>query len=393
MNQPPRFVLTFPRYGGTPLGVVLLILMATTLTGCTKPEPVAAAIRPVLLTQVLPGSGTQTAMFAGEVKPRYESDLAFRIGGKIVSRGVDAGARVRKGQVLARLDPADLALQTESAEAQVAAARVDHEFAQAELNRHENLLKQKFISASALDAKRNAMKATQAKLEQTQANLAVTRNQAAYAQLLAPEDGVITAVAAEAGQVVAAGQLVMRYAREREREVEIAVPEARIAEVQQAQQIAVMLAADPDTRYRGQVREVSPAVDPVTRTFAVRVSVIDPTPAMQWGMTAKVVLADAGSGTASLLPSTALHQASDGRPALWVYDPAIGTVSLRPVAITQYREDGVVIAAGLTAGEWVVATGANKLHEGQQVRPYVGAGRPVPPEPTVPAAAATARVN
>jgi len=396
MNRSPHVLLIFQRYNGMPLGVVLLILLATTLTGCTKHEPTTAAIRPVLLTQVVPGSGAQTAIFAGEVKPRYESGLAFRIGGKIVSRSVDVGARVRKSQVLARLDPADLALQTEAAEAQVAAARVDHEFAQAELDRHENLLKQKFISASALDAKRNAMKAAQAKLEQAQANLAVTRNQTAYAQLLAPEDGVITAVTAEAGQVVAAGQLVMRYAREREREVEIAVPEARIAEVQQAQQaqqIAVVLAADPDTRYRGQVREVSPAVDPVTRTFAVRVSVIDPAPTMQWGMTAEVVLADVGSETASLLPATALYQASDGRPALWVYDPVVGTVSLRPVEIAQFREDGVVIAAGLRAGEWVVATGANKLHEGQQVRPYAGAGRPVPPDPTAPAAATTARAS
>jgi len=362
---------------------VLLLLTSAALgaVGCTKQEAVAPQVRPVLLTQVTAGSAAATAVFAGEVKPRYESDLAFRIGGKIVARAVDAGARVHQGQVLARLDPADVALQAESAQAQVAAAQVDSEFARAEFDRYENLLKQKFISASALDAKRNAMKASQARLEQAQANLAVTRNQAAYAVLVAPADGVITAVAAEAGQVVAAGQVVMRHAREDEREVVIAVPEARIDELRHADPIRVVLVADPGTSSRGQVREVSPAVDPVTRTFTVRVAVIDPPPAMQWGMTANVVLADHEAGTASLLPSTSVYQAVDGRPAIWVYDPARGRVSLRPVVIAQYREDGVLVAAGLAAGEWVVATGANKLHEGQQVRPYEGTGRPIPPTP------------
>ncbi|WP_295446987.1 efflux RND transporter periplasmic adaptor subunit [uncultured Thiodictyon sp.] len=369
----------------------LIILAAVTLAvaGCGKPAPIADVIRPVLLTQVVLGSGTETALFAGEVKPRYESDLAFRIGGKIVARAVDAGARVRKGAVLARLDPADVALQTEAAQAQVAAAQVDADFAKAEFDRYENLLKQNFISASALDAKRNAMKASHAKLDQAQANLAVTQNQAAYATLIAPEDGVITTVTAEAGQVVAAGQVVMRHARDSEREVVIAVPEGRIDELKAADSITVVLAADPATSYRGRVREVSPAVDPVTRTFTVRVTVVDPAPAMQWGMTANVILADGGAATASLLPSTALYQALDGRAALWVYDPITGHVSLRPVTIAQYREDGVVIAAGLAAGEWVVATGANKLHEGQKVRPYEEAGRPAPPPP----AAATARAN
>jgi RND family efflux transporter MFP subunit len=319
------------------------------------------------------------------MKPRYESDLAFRIGGKIVARTVDAGARVRKDQVLARLDPADVTLQAESAQAQATAARVDYEFAQAEFQRYENLHRQKAISASQLDAKLNAMKASRARSEQAQANLAVTQNQATYTALRAPEDGVITAVTAEVGQVVAAGQAVMRYARETEREVAISVPEARIDDLKSAQQISVVLLAEPDTAYRGKVREVSPGVDPVTRTFSVRVSVLDSPPAMQWGMTAKVLFAE-GQSSASLLPATALYQALDGRPAIWVYDTAAGRVSLRPVVVSQYREDGVVITDGLVAGEWVVATGANKLYEGQRVRPYEVAGRPVPPRPTGPGA-------
>ena len=280
--------------------------------------------------------------------------------------------------MLARLDPADVGLQAQAAQAQVAAAQTEFDFARAEFQRYQTLLEQKFISASALDAKRNAMNSNRAKLEQAKANLAVTQNQAAYATLVAPEDGVITAVTAEAGQVVGAGQVVMRHARETEREVAIAVPEARLAELTRAEQMLVVLVAEPNKAYRATVREIAPAVDPVTRTFAVRVSVADPAPALQWGMTANVVLAARGAQSASLLPSTSVYQTVDGKPAVWVFDPAAGRVSLRPVTIAQYREDGIVIGSGLAAGEWIVATGANKLHEGQHVRPYEAAGRPSP---------------
>jgi len=358
--------------------ILLISAAALMVAACGKPETVADATRPVVLSQVVAGSGGETSVFAGEVKPRYESDLAFRIGGKIVERFVDAGAHVRKGQVLARLDPADVGLQAEAARAQVAAAQNEYDFAKAEYGRYQTLLEQKFISASALDAKRNAMNTNAAKLEQAKANLSVTRNQAAYATLVAPEDGVITAVTAESGQVVAAAQVVMRHARETEREVAIAVPEARISELGRASRIAVVLVAEPDKPYRAEVREISPVVDPATRTFAVRMKVADPAPALQWGMSANVVVAAAGATSASLLPATSVYHTVDGRPAVWVFDPAAGKVGLRPVVIVQYREDGVVIASGLSAGEWVVATGANKLHEGQPVRPYEAAGRPSP---------------
>jgi len=359
--------------------IPIVLAAALGAAGCAKHEPAAeAVVRPVVLAQVVAGSGGETAVFAGEVKPRYESDLAFRIPGKVVERLADAGTRVRKGQVLARLDPADVGLQAQAARAQVAAAQTEFDFARAEFQRYQTLLEQKFISASALDAKRNTMNSNRAKLEQAKANLAVTQNQAAYATLVAPEDGVVTAVTAEAGQVVGAGQVVMRHARETEREVAIAVPEARLAELSRAEQILVVLVAEPGKPYRAKVREIAPAVDPVTRTFAVRVSVIDLAPALQWGMTANVVLAARGASTESLLPSTSVYQTVDGKPAVWVFDPAAGKVTLRPVTIAQYREDGIVVGSGLAAGEWVVATGANKLYEGQHVRPYEAAGRPSP---------------
>ncbi len=148
------------------------------------------------------------------MRPRHEADLAFRIGGKLVQRDVDVGARVKRGQVLARLDPSDVALQADAAEAAVAAAETEAAYAKAEYERYQGLFRQKFVSESALDQKRNAFNSNQAEAEQARANLAFTRNQSGYATLVAPHDGVITAVGAEAGQVVAAGSPVVKLARE-----------------------------------------------------------------------------------------------------------------------------------------------------------------------------------
>lgn len=352
-------------------------LAASALAACTPPPAPPEAPRPVKLAQVVAGGTADRSVFAGEVKPRYENDLAFRIGGKIVAREVDVGARVRKGQVVARLDPADVALQAEAARAQAASARTDYEYAKAEFERYENLHAQKFVSRSALDQKRNVLDSNRARYEQAQAQLAVSRNQAAYATLVADHDGVITAVSAEAGQVVAAAQPVARLAREDEREIAISVPENRLREIQGSRALAVVLWADPAKPYAARVREIAPAVDPVTRTFAVRVSVPGADAAMQWGMTANVVV-DGGGSAAALLPPASIYHDPEGKPAVWVYDPATKTVALRNVAIGQFREDGVVVTSGVANGEWVVAAGANKLRPGQSVRPYESAAGAAP---------------
>lgn len=366
-----------------PIGILGAALALAALGGCAKQETVAEPIRPVLLAQVALGSMAETAGFAGEVKPRHETDLAFRIAGKIVARNVDIGARVRKGQVLARLDPADVALQTDAARAAVAAAETEFTYARAEFERYQNLHAQKFVSGSALDQKQNALNANRAKYEQAKAQLAVAQNQSAYATLIAPGDGVVTAITAEAGQVVAAGAPVMRLAREEEREVAISVPENRIDELKQARQIGVALWANPQKIYPARVREIAPAVDPATRTFAVRVAVVAPDAALQWGMTATVGLISEGSPQAALLPLSSLYR-KDDRPAVWIYDPATQQVALRSVVVGQYREDGVVVTQGLAAGEWVVSAGVHKLRPGQKVRPYDGgagaAASSAPPE-------------
>ncbi len=247
--------------------------LAALVAACSREAPSPEPVRPVVLARVATGALQDVAVFPGDVRPRHEADLAFRIAGKLVERNVDVGASVRRGQPLARLDPADVALQAQAQQAAVAAATTEHTFARAEFERFESLYRQRFVSASALDQKRNAMNAAAARLEQARATLAVTRNQATYATLVAPADGVITAVAAEVGQVVAVGQGVMKLAETGEREVAIAVPEHRLDELRAATHLAVALWADPRTRYPARVREIAPAVDPATRTFAVRVAV------------------------------------------------------------------------------------------------------------------------
>lgn len=360
-------------------------LATLALAACSKQEPPPEPIRPVKLAKVELGRAVDATVFAGEVKPRHESDLGFRIGGKLVSRSVDVGARVRRGQPLAGLDPTDVSLQAEASNAAVAAAKTEADYARAEFERYQDLHRQGFVSASALDQKRNAMDASRARHEQARAQQDVARNQAGYATLVADTDGVVTAVLAEAGQVVASGQPVLRLAREDEREVAIAVPENRLAELKSAKAPVVVLWARRDKAYAARLREIAPAVDAATRTFAVRMTIVDADADVRWGMTANVLIAGSGpSPTAALVPSAAIHHDASGKPAVWIYDPATRTVSLRTVTLGGYREDGTIVGEGLADGEWIVAAGAQKLRPGQVVRPWEGvapAGTPATPPP------------
>src|SRR5947207_9703112 len=355
------------------IGGAAVAITAVLLVACAKPEPTPEPVRPVQLMQVKLGGTTGTAVFAGEVKPRHEIDLGFRIGGKVIGRNVDVGARVVRGESLARLDPADAALQLDAQKAAVAAAETEYRYAKAEFDRYENLRQQKFISESALDQKRNALDANHAKWEQARSQLSVTQNQAAYATLAAPDGGVITAISVEAGQVVTAGQTVMKLAREDEREVSISVPESRMAELRAAPVLGVFLWANPQRIYAARVREISPAVDAVTRTFAVRVTILDPDPGLHWGMTANVVVPGTEAANATLLPLTSIYRKGNAS-AVWIYDEKSRTVSLRPIVVGQFREDGVIVTGGVARGEWIVTAGVHKLREGETARPYEGSG-------------------
>jgi RND family efflux transporter MFP subunit len=340
----------------------LLLLAATTLTGCGSSEAPPAANR-VVLVQSAGSAATTTGVYTGEVRARHEVDLAFRVGGKIAARLVDAGAEIKAGQPLARLDPADLELAASAARAQLSAAESEHTTARAERERYAGLLAKKFVSQAAFDAKDNAFNSAQGRLEQARAQSRISGNQAAYGTLSSEFPAIVTAVVADTGQVVGAGQTVLRVARPEEKEVAIAIPESRLAELKAAKTLVVSLWADPKLALRGELRELSPAADPATRTYAARIRIIQPPPELRLGMTARVAIGSAAE-TTLLVPLSAVIDLGQGPLVRVVKD---GKVLSRPVQVARFREDGVALNGGLEAGELVIISGAGQLVDGQAV--------------------------
>lgn len=347
---------------------VLLLALAACAAAPPPPGP-----RPALVVQPASGNGALQA-YAGEVRAREEPPLAFRIPGKLVRRLVDAGAAVRAGQALAELDPADARLQSDASRAALVSAQSDLALARAELDRYQNLAQQQLVSRSLLDTRVAALRAAEARVHQAQAQSAASGNQVGYSVLRAPRDGVISQRLAEAGEVVAAGQPVYRLAVDGEREVAIAVPEQGLERFAVGRELAVELWTQPGKRFAGRVRELAPAADPVTRTYAVRVA-FEGADRVELGQSARV-WARGEDGVGLRLPLSALTE-TRAAPAVWVVDPASLQVHRRPVRIGPFGEDGVPVLAGLRAGEWVVAAGAHLLVEGERVAPIDRDNRPV----------------
>lgn len=354
---------------------LLAATLLAPLSGCTSEASVAPPARPAIVQQPQAATTVVTDTYAGEVRARYESVLGFRIAGKVQVRNVDVGARVRKGDVLAELEPQDAELALSSAQAQVAWAKADLALAKAELDRNRAMLEKKYISQALFDARQNAYDAAAAKLKQAQAQAAVAANQTGYTALRADADGVITAVKIEVGQVVAAGQPAVTLAHDGDMDVAINVPEGRIAVFQPKQPVVVEIWARDNARQPGTVRELAPEADPTSRTYAVRVTLDDPSQ-VQLGMTARVYLNAGDEPSALLLPLAALHE-KDGKPAVWVVDTRTHAVRLAPVTIGAYREDGVTVTGGIDEKQWVVAAGVHKLSEGQVVKPVDATNKPV----------------
>jgi membrane fusion protein, multidrug efflux system len=346
---------------------IALLAIALLLSACARQEPPPDGPRPVLTQVVAPGAPSTHDVYSGEVRARHEIDLAFRVGGKMVARSVDAGTRVTRGQVLARLDPEDARLASQSAAAQRASAESELALAKAEMERHADLLAKRFISQSAFDAKQNAHTAALARLEQARSQAAITSNQAGYTTLVADADGVVVSVAAEAGQVVGAGQPILRLAHAGEKEIVLNAPESQLGRFRPGQQVGISLWAEPGKVFAGRIREVAGGADPATRTYAVRVTAVDPPASAQIGMTANVHFANGADRELVLLPLTALARDRND-PAVWVVDPATQRVKLRAIKVGQYREDGLTVTSGLQPGDIVVTAGVHKLRADQPVR-------------------------
>jgi len=346
-----------------------LLVFLVLLAGCSKPAESLPKPRPTL-TMVVGESAISSAMvLVGEVRPRYEASQGFRISGKIMERKVDVGAKVKKGQVLARLDAADSNLNAAAAMADVHAAEASHALAVAELERQRQLFEKKFISASALDLREAELKTSGARLAQVKAQASVSGNQTHYTSLTADRDGVVTMIRAEPGQVVQAGETVVQIANLKETEVLVAVPESRMAEVKLNAPVTIKMWANPQKAYKGLVREIAPEADSATRAFNVRVSVTDADEMVKLGMTAGVKFnqQDSQEPPKLLIPLAALTEIN-GKKLVWVID-ANNKAQPREVAAGEFSEDGVLIISGLQTGEKIAIAGVHTLVKGLTVKP------------------------
>ncbi len=346
---------------------------ATLLASCSEDPIPAPAPRPVKTVVIKRAPIAEIGSLAGEIKARYESDLGFRIGGKVLARPVDVGSVVERSALLARLDDANERNSVRTAEAQVAAATAESQDAAGNEARQRELLEKGATSRAIYDAAARRLKTAQANLTSAQISLSNAKERLAYTELHADEAGVITAVAAQPGQVVSAGQMIVRLALTGAKEALFNVSESMFRNAPVDPLIEVSLLSDPNVKSTGRVREVSPSADPVTRTFAVRVALENPPEMMLLGspVVGRVLLEAQQVAT---LPPAALFR-DEGKPAVWVFDPATSTVNLRPVGVLRYENDRMLISSGLMDGERVVVAGVQKLRPGLKVRLLEGGSK------------------
>lgn len=352
---------------------VLFAALLAVLAGCGREvPPKVEAVRPVRSLEVRPTAIDAGIELPAELRPRIETRYGFRIGGKVAERRVSVGDRVTPGQVLARLDPQDVDPAIASARAALDASRTDASLAATELKRLTDLRARNFVSEASLDRQKAVADAALARVESAEAQLRQARNASDFQTLRADAAGVVVGVDAEAGQVVAAGQSIIRVARAGEIEALINVPEADLRAAREAAHWKVVVPAAGDRVLQGRVREIAPLADPGSRTWAVRLSLTGALDGVALGMTATASTRSA-KGEAIVIPITALFS-TDAQPKVWVVDPAAGTVRAVTVTTAGLSGENVRIASGLKPGDRVVTAGASLLSEGARVRLLDAAG-------------------
>jgi membrane fusion protein, multidrug efflux system len=347
------------------LGAAGTLILLSALAACHKEEKAASqAVRPVRTVTVALQEGGEKVSLTGEIQPRYHADIGFRVNGKILERPVDVGTQVKKGDLLARLDPQQYRQDFEVAKAEVAATEAEVTRSQAQEYRQRELLKNGNTTRVQYDQALKTFKTAQAQLDSARAKQIQASDNLGYTNLQADNDGVITAIGADPGQVVSAGQMVVRLAQPGEREAVFNIAEGAFKKRPTDPTVTVHLVSNPEIETAGKVRYISPQADPATRTYTVRVSLPDAPPEMRLGanVVGSVTL---DQGQTVSIPGSALFQ-KDGKPAVWLVEKD-STVQLKPITVQRYQGDSVVVGEGLAQGDVVVTAGIQKLLPGQKV--------------------------
>ena len=346
---------------------ILAPLAAVVLAACNPTTAQQSTpARPVLVTSVHYQAQVSDRSFVGTIRPRIESDLGFRVAGKVSKRLVEVGTLVQAGQPLAMLDEVDLNLQAEQAQAELNAATGVLAQASAAETRAKELRQKGWSTDAQLDQAKAAADEARARLSRAQRSVELTRNSLSYATLAADAPGVVTATLIEPGQVVTAGQTAIRVARLAEKEVVVAIPETLLARAKSGE-AQVSIWSEPGKHYVARLRELAPSADPTTRTYLAKFSVPDAGNDVQLGMTATLILSDPASERVARLPLSALFDQGDG-PSLYVADSKTGAVTLERVAVKAYERNDVLISGGVAEGANVVALGVQKLNPAEKVR-------------------------
>jgi RND family efflux transporter MFP subunit len=342
--------------------------------GATKARITELSPRPARVMEITFRPQSQTLSLAGTVVPRIEASLGFRVAGKVIGRDVDVGAVLSAGQLIARLDPTDYRLAVENARAALGSADADYARAKADFDRYMNLRGSTAFMAQTLDQRQSTSSIALARVEQARSQLTTAENNLAYTELHADGPGIVTAVQAEVGQVLAQGQTVVRVARTDEIEILVGVPEHRLKAVREAADASYELWSDPSRRFAAHLRELSPSADPVTRTYPARFSVVEKPDFIGLGMTATLAFSRPDRQSLAEVPLGAIFQQGK-EPAVWIVDKASGAVTLRPVTVGRWRDDTALISSGVKDGELIATAGVHKLESGQKVKPFLQAAR------------------
>lgn len=344
-----------------------ILLTVLALAGCDREQPQRPEpIRPVRVVVVEPQASHRLLSYPGEVRPRIETRYGFRVGGKLSQRLVSVGDKVKPGQLLARLDPQDVAPAIAAQQAQVQASQTDLALAELELRRLRELREQNYISQGQLDRQRAVAESSASRLAAAQAQLASARNSANFQRLEADVAGVVTAVDAEPGQVVSQGQSVVRIAQTAETEILVNVPEPEVGRVRAIRDWSVVVPALGEKRLPATLREISPLADPQSRTYPMRLALSGPVDGVPLGMTA-IAQAEQANEPGFVLPLSALYS-KDQSTYVWRVDRASGTVQPVAVRTAGLLDESVRITEGIQAGDTIVTAGANLLVAGQKVR-------------------------